>query len=147
MTRANRMIGLPAILDGAKVGVVDQYDFSRDAKQISALTIQMNGFKSGGVSAGDVLLVGENAVLISAKPRPRRGGRFRPNRVRDTSGLTLGVVTDAMFDEASLSVTAIELSFGPIDDVLTGRRWVKEFSVDSKSGETIVPCEAWLISD
>ena len=147
MTRANRLIGLPVILDGAKIGVVDQLDFSPDARQISALTVQTNGLKSGSIPACNVQLVGENAVLVTAAPVQRRSGRFVPGRVRDTSGLMLGIVTDVMVDETTLSVTALELSFGPIDDILTGRRWVKEFSRDPKSGETIVPCEAWLINE
>ena len=147
MTRANRLIGLPVILDGAKIGVIDQFDFSRDARQISALSVQTNSLRSGSIPAHDVQLVGENVVLVSAKPGPQRGRKFTPGRVRDTSGLILGVVTDAMLDETTLCVTALELSFGPIDDLLTGRRWAKEFSVDPKSGETIVPCDAWLINE
>ncbi|MDR1568947.1 MAG: hypothetical protein LBS72_00485 [Oscillospiraceae bacterium] len=143
MTRANRLIGLPVVREGRRLGVVDAVSYSRCGKRLAGLHVQGNALRSGYLSAESISLLGENAVLSVSEPTGR-GDRFTLRRVRDTSGLKLGVVTDALLDETALSVEALELSFGPIDDLLQGRRWVNAFSVDPKSGDVIIPCDAWL---
>ena len=34
---------------------------------------------------------------------------------------------------------AIEVSFGPLDDMLYGRRWLQDFTFDHASGDVVVP--------
>jgi uncharacterized protein YrrD len=137
MTGTNRLIGLPVILDGEKLGVVDSVSLSRDGKKLSELTVQSSRLRSGCLHGEDIQLIGERAVIAKAKPYGRCH-KFMPKMVRDTNGLMLGIVTDALVEEETLSVTQLEISFGPIDDILTGRRWVSDFSVNGKTGETIV---------
>lgn len=143
MTRANRLIGLPVVREGSRLGVVNAVRFSRDGKQIAGLHMQGNSLRSGYLPAESISLLGEFAVLSTDMPSGR-ADRFTLRRVRDTSGLKLGIITDALVDENALSVEALELSFGPIDDLLQGRKWVSAFSVDPRSGDVIVPCNAWM---
>jgi uncharacterized protein YrrD len=140
MTRTNRLIGLPVILDGEKLGVVDSVSFSGDGKSVSEITVQSAKLRSGCLHGEDIQLIGERAVIASAKPYGRCH-KFQPKMVRDTSGLMLGIVTDALVEEDTLRIAQLEISFGPIDDILTGRRWVSEFCVNGITGETIVPCD------
>ena len=143
MTRASRLIGLPVVREGRRLGVVDAVRFARDGKKLAGLHVQGIALRAGYLPAESISLLGEFAVLSSDAPSGRED-RFTLRRVRDTSGLKLGTITDALVDESALSVAALELSFGPIDDLLQGRRWVSSFSVDPRSGDVIVPCDAWL---
>lgn len=136
------MIGLPVVREGSRLGVVDGVNVSPNGRSLAGLYLQTGSLRAGYLPAESIRLLGENAVLADGASS-RRAKRFALRRARDTSGLKLGVVTDALIDESALSVEAVELSFGPIDDLLRGRRWVDSFSVDPFSGDVIVPCDAW----
>jgi len=142
MTRALRLVGLPVISEGSRLGVVDAVSLARSGKKLAGLHTQGRGFRAGFVDAANVRVLGESAVLVEGKPS-KRAPRFHLRRVRDTSGLRLGMVTDVMLDETDLHVEAVELSFGPIDDLLRGRCWVRDYSVDPDTGDVIVSSKAW----
>jgi uncharacterized protein YrrD len=128
------------------LGVVDGVNVSPCGHRLAGLFLQTGKLRAGYLPAESIRLLGENAVLADGGAT-RRVKRFALRRARDTSGLKLGVVTDALIEEQALSVEAVELSFGPIDDLLRGRRWVDDFSVDPSSGDVIVPCDAWRRRD
>jgi uncharacterized protein YrrD len=142
MTRANRLIGLPVVREGSRLGTVDGVNVSPSGLSLSGLFLQTGRLRAGYLPASSITLLGESCVLAEGAPA-KRVKRFTLRRARDTSGLKLGIVTDALVDEQALAVKAVELSFGPIDDILRGRRWVTSFSVDPSSGDVIVPCDAW----
>ncbi|HML46474.1 MAG TPA: hypothetical protein PKE04_06965, partial [Clostridia bacterium] len=96
----------------------------------------------GFIPADAIRVLGANAILVEDAPLSR-SPRFTLRRVRDTSGLKLGQVTDALVDENDLSIQAVELSFGPLDDLLRGRSWVRSYTVDPESGDVIVSCDVW----
>ncbi|MDR1262209.1 MAG: hypothetical protein LBK46_01820 [Oscillospiraceae bacterium] len=142
MTRANRLIGLPVVREGSRLGVVDGVNVSPCGRRLAGLFLQTGRLRAGYLPSESIRLLGENAVLADG-PESRWVKRFALRRARDTSGLKLGIVTDALVDEHALSVEAVELSFGPIDDLMRGRCWVDSFSVEPESGDVIVPCNAW----
>jgi uncharacterized protein YrrD len=146
MTRANRLIGLPVVREGSRLGVVDAVSLARNGKRLGGLHVQGRALRASYVPADAIQLLGAHAILVQGASMAR-APRFQLGRVRDTSGLRLGVVTDTLLSEDTLAVEAVELSFGPLDDLLRGRCWVSPFSVDSETGDVIVSCGAWLERD
>ena len=67
-------------------------------------------------------------MLISGElKRPPKEAEFRLGRVQDTSGIRLGTVTDALINPETLEVEALEISNGPLDDLLHGRWLANDF--------------------
>ena len=91
------------------------------------------------IPAEDVSMLGEVAVLVDSNGR--RGERADcgyPRRALDPDGRRLGAICGADVDETSLSVETLELSMGWLEDVLSGRRRVKRFTVNQPGGEVVV---------
>ena len=57
-------------------------------------------------------------------------------------GLRLGIVTDALLNEETLRVSALEISGGPVDDLITGRWYATSFYVQplGNIGHVTVTC-------
>ena len=142
MTRLNRLIGLPVICGEKKLGRVSAATIARDGGRLAGLTVQGGLGSAKWVPAEAILCLGAVCVLVRSEGGKRRGPRpFYPGRVSDTSGMRLGRITDARVDERTLAVDALEITFGPLDDLLVGRRWVRDFTIHPLTGDVVVPCE------
>lgn len=142
MTRMNRLVGLPIVQGGTRIGVVDAVSPTRCGRHLAGVHMQGRALRAGFIPADVIRVLGANAILVEDAPL-KRTPRFALRRVRDTSGLKLGQVTDALVDENDLSIQAVEISFGPLDDLLRGRSWVRSYTVDPESGDVIVSCDVW----
>ena len=88
-------------------------------------------------------MLGRLAVICRARPqRMPRSAAYRLFRVTDTDGGRIGVVTDVLLDEATLRVTALEISAGPLDDLIDGRWYATAFDVKAvgATGHVTIPC-------
>ena len=88
-------------------------------------------------------MLGRLSVICARKPgRLPKEAAFRLFRVTDSNGARIGLVTDVLLDEASLRVTALEISSGPVDDLITGRWYATAFDVRAlgNTGHVTVPC-------
>lgn len=144
MTGMKRLIGLPVILHGRQVGTVVRGVLKKDGKELSGLLVREGLRTSRWIDAGSIALIGQLSVLCRNPPsRPPRDSAFRLFRVTDANGLRIGVVTDAMIDEESLRVTALEISAGPLDDLIDGRFFATSFNVKSygTTGHVTIPCK------
>lgn len=142
MTRMNRLIGLPVVCGEKKLGRVSAVMLTRDGISLSGLMVQGGLRSAKWVPAESILCLGTLCVLVkSADGKRQEAQPFRLGRVSDTSGMRLGCVTDARVDEQTLAVDALEITFGPLDDLFTGRRWVQSFTIHPVSGDVVVPCE------
>ena len=139
MTRANRIIGLPVVFGAKRIGSVLSVPIREDGLALAGLIVQ-SGLSSPRVVAREhITLLGRSSVMVDAPAKDRPPVFCRPGRVRDTGGLRVGWVTDMRLDERTLTVDALEVSFGPIDDMLYGRRWMQDFTLDSASGDIVIP--------
>ncbi len=140
MTRMNRLIGLPVVCGEKKLGRVCAVMLTRDGGQLSGLMVQGGLRGARWVPAESIVCLGTLSILIapggSKKPEQHP---FRLGRVCDTGGMRLGCVTDARLDEQTLAVEALEITFGPLDDLFVGRRWVQGFTIHPGSGDIVVP--------
>ena len=152
LTGMNRLIGLPVILEGRQIGTVERGVLCEDGKSLHGKTgyIRNTGFvvrdglrASRFLPASAIALLGRLSVLGKARPTrlPKNAG-YRLFRVTDADGARVGVVTDALLDESSLRVTALEISAGPLDDLFTGRWYATAFDVKSLggTGHVTIPC-------
>lgn len=141
MTRMNRLIGLPVLFEGKRVGRVSAASLSPCGTRLEGLFVQSGLAGAKWVPGEQIRVLGEVSVVIGSTPQKRSQGKlFIPGKVSDTSGMRLGSVTDARLDSRTLSVDALEITFGPIDDLLQGRRWVQSFTVQPGSGDVVIPC-------
>lgn len=144
MTGMKRLIGLPVIQDGRQIGTVERGVLCRDGKSLSGLLIREGLRTSRWINADSITLLGQLSVLCRMPPvRPPRDSAFRLFRVTDANGLRIGIVTDALLDEQTLSVVALEISSGPLDDLLDGRFFATGFHVKSYgvTGHVTIPCK------
>ena len=142
MTRMNRLIGLPVVCGEKRLGRISGATLARDGGSLAGLTVQGGLSGAKWVPADAIQCLGELCVLAKAEGGRRREPRpFRPGRVSDTSGMRLGRVTDARLDERTLAVDALEITFGPLDDLFVGRQWVRNFTIHPLTGDVVVPCE------
>ncbi|MCL2811131.1 MAG: PRC-barrel domain-containing protein [Clostridia bacterium] len=142
MTRLNRLIGLPVICGEKKLGRVSAVTMARDGGSLAGLAVRGGLGGAKWVPAETILCLGELCVLVRMEVGKRRCPKpFYPGRVSDTGGMRLGRITDARVDERTLAVDALEITFGPLDDLFVGRRWVRDFTIHPLTGDVVVPCE------
>lgn len=125
------LLGLPAVWSGRIVGHVEQGLLTPDGGQLDGLVLRRGMGSARFAPARTVAALGSVSVILAARPR-RLSGRppFRFACVKDTAGLLLGRVTDVYLHPSTLRVAALEVSLGPVEDVLTGRLLARRFALD-----------------
>ncbi|MBQ8536381.1 MAG: hypothetical protein IJ461_03135 [Clostridia bacterium] len=129
MTSLNRLIGLPVVLKGRRQGQVEQGILDPSGKSLRGLVIR-NGIRGAKwLPASQISALGGVSVLTQTPPqRLPRNVQMRLGPVWDTSGLRLGMVTDVYLDD-DLSVSALEISLGPLDDYRFGRMLTQAYTL------------------
>ena len=128
MTGIRGLIGLPVIRGGKTVGLLEQAVLEESGKKLRGIIVREGIGGAKWVECGNIQTIGGVSVLVSGelKKLPKEAG-FHLGRVQDTTGLRLGTVTDALINTETLEVEALEISNGPVDDLLHGRWLAKEF--------------------
>ena len=128
VTGIQGLIGLPVIRGGKTVGLLEQAVLEESGKKLRGIIIREGLGGAKWVDCEDIQTIGGVSVLISGElKRLPKEADFRLGRVQDTSGLRLGTVTDALIDPETLEVEALEISNGPLDDLLHGRWLASDF--------------------
>ena len=143
MTGMKRLIGLPVILDGRQIGTVVRGVVRQDGKTLHGLVMRDGLRASRYVDAADIDMLGRLSVLCTRKPgRVPKQAAFRLFRVTDANGARIGLVTDVLLDESTLRVAALEISSGPVDDLIAGRWYATSFHVRAMggTGQVTIPC-------
>ena len=143
MTGMKRLIGLPVILEGKQIGSVVRGVVREDGRALSGLVVRDGLRASRFVAAEEIRMLGRLSVICARKPgRLPKEAAFRLFRVTDSNGARIGLVTDVLLEEASLRVAALEISSGPVDDLIAGRWYATAFDVRAMggTGHVTVPC-------
>ena len=129
------MIGLPVIRGGKTVGLLEQAVLEESGKKLRGIIIREGLGGAKWVDRENIQTIGGVSVLVSGdlKKPPKEAG-FRLGRVQDTSGIRLGTVTDALINPETLEVEALEISNGPLDDLLHGRWLANDFVLRKPEG-------------
>ena len=122
MTRMKRLIGMPVICEGKHIGSIVRGVLRSDGKALRGLVMRDGLRLSRWIEADNIALLGKLTVI----------SRHPPVRV----------VTDVLLDETTLRVTALEISSGPLDDLLDGRWYATAFDISStgSTGHVTIPC-------
>ncbi len=144
--RLGRILGLPAVCGERVVGHVERAVPDETGQQVNGFIIRrgLGGAKWADRSAVSVL--GDVSVILREKPgRVPKGSDHLLSAVKDEGGLTLGRVTDWWISRSGLAITALEVTLGPLEDVLSGRRRVLKWVVQpGDDGMTVlIPREEW----
>ena len=149
--RIGHVMGLPAILAGRLVGRVERVVLEQDGHHLRGLVIRRGLGGARWASRDSVSVLGDVSVILDATPvRPPRDADFALSAVHDESGLTLGRVTDAWLCPETLSVTALEVTLGPAEDLLNGRMKVCQWTVQpgaDGSAQVLLPRTVWQRQD
>ena len=139
------MIGLPVIIEGKTAGNVMRGVLTEDGKCLRGLVMRGGIRGARWLPREQISLIGRFSVIAEGKTSrlPRRAD-YRLFRVSDPEGTRLGVVTDALLNEETLRVMALEISAGPLDDLLDGRWYATAFTVHAGKtrGHVTIP-QGW----
>lgn len=130
MTSIRKMDGMSVMQGSRLVGHVIRGVLSRDGRHLAGLLIKgrMGGTK--WLSREEILLIGQMAVIAKREPgRVPEEAHYRLYRVSGADGERIGIVTDAIIYEETLRVAALEISQGPVDDLIMGRWYATAFSI------------------
>ena len=142
MTGLKKMMGMPVILNGRAIGSVARGVLSEDGRSLRGIVVRGGLRGTRWLPREKITLVGRVSVIASGKPtRAPKDTSYHLFRVSDAEGARLGVVTDALFHEETLRVAALEISGGPIDDLIDGRWYATAFHVQPRGefGHVTVP--------
>lgn len=130
MTGLKKMIGLPVVADGKSIGSVLRGVLTADGRNLRGIVMRGGLLGTKWLPREQIALVGRVSVIAAGKPRrvPKDAG-YRLFRVTDGAGERLGIVTDALLHEETLRVAALEISAGPLDDLMDGRWYATAFQV------------------
>ncbi|MBQ6960386.1 MAG: hypothetical protein IJP78_05340 [Clostridia bacterium] len=135
MTGLKKMTGLPVILNGKSIGSVMRGVLTEDGRTLRGIVVRGGLRGAKWVPREQIALVGKISVIASGKAgRVPRDADYRLFRVSDGDGMRLGIVTDALLHEETLRVAALEISCGPLDDLIDGRWYATAYHVQSRNG-------------
>ena len=130
MTGMRKMEGMPVMSNGELCGHVVRGVLSRDGRHMEGLVIRSRMAGTRWMGRKHILFIGQMAVIAGGKPeKVPQEAQYHLFRVSDADGERIGVVTDAMIHEETLRVAALEISSGPVDDLILGRWYATSFSV------------------
>lgn len=145
--RLSRVVGLPVIHGGRLLGHVEQALPDGEGKRLDGLVIRRGLRGARWASRESVGVLGEVSVILACPPgKTRKAGESSASLVKDESGLTLGRVTDMWLDAGNLTVTALEISLGPLEDVRRGRLRVNAWTLcpgGDGAPQVVIPRQAW----
>ena len=144
--RLGRILGLPAVWGEQIVGHVERAVPDERGQCIRGFIIRRGLGSARWADGSTISLLGDVSVILSHKPvRLPRGQGVQLGTVKDESGLTLGRITDLWISRDSLAITALEVTLGPMEDLLTGRRTVHAWTVRPGEDEpqVLIPRTEW----
>ena len=144
--RLGRILGLPAVCGERVVGHVERAVPDETGQRLRGFIIRrgLGGAKWADRSA--ITVLGEVSVILKEKPgRVPKGSEAAWSAVKDEGGLTLGRVTDLWISRDALDITALEVTLGLLEDLTTGRRTVRHWTVQpGEDGmQVLIPREEW----
>ena len=144
--RLGRILGLPAVCGGRVVGHVERAVPDESGQQVTGFIVRRGLGSAKWADRSTVTVLGDVSVILGQEPgRVPKGSDLTIAAVKDESGLALGRVTDWWISRDSLHITALEITLGPVEDMLSGRRRIAQWAVQpGEDGATVlIPREEW----
>ncbi len=142
MTGLKKMTGLPVILNGKAIGSVMRGVLTEDGRGLRGIVVRGGLRGARWLPREQIALIGKISVIASGKAgRVPKDAGYKLFRGSDGEGMRLGIVTDALLHEETLRVAALEISCGPLDDLIDGRWYATAFHVQPRGeyGHVTIP--------
>lgn len=138
MRSAKSLLGMPVIIDGQTLGRVSYVLPDRQLRSVSGLYLSCGMSGSRFIRRAHLDLIGQTAILArSCGNRAQMNERPMLKRAYSPDGRRIGAITDALMNEKTLSIEALELCRGYLDDLTGPRPHIRQFTVQ-KNGDVIV---------
>ena len=138
------MIGMPVIINGKGAGSVVKGVLTQDGRSLRGVIVRNGLWGSRWLPREKIHLIGQLSLLAEGKPeKVPKDANYRLFRVADSNGMRLGVVTDALIHEETMRVSALEISAGPLDDLMDGRWFATAYHVQPHGDMGHVTIAGW----
>ena len=144
--RLGRILGLPAICGERVVGHVERAVPDETGQMVRGFVIRRGLGSAKWADRSTVSVLGDVSVILREKPiRVPKGSDTAISAVKDEGGLTLGRVTDLWISKNQLTITALEVTLGLVEDLTSGRRTVRQWTVQSGEDglQVFIPRGEW----
>ena len=147
MRNAKSLLGMPVIRNGEHLGRVSFVLPDEKLRSVSGVYLYCGLTGSRFIDCSQLDMIGEVAVLSHGSGK-RMPLSERPlfRRALSPDGRRLGAITDAIINEETLAIEALELSHGYLDDLTGGRKQIRQFSVQKNGDVIIEPSEGGKLS-
>lgn len=130
------MIVPPVIPDGRAGGNVIRGVPEQDGRVLRGVVIRSGPTGARWLPREQIELPGQLSLIARGEPeKAPKDAAYRLFRVTDPDGEQIGIVAETLLNEKILRVMALEISSGPIDGLIDGRRYATSFHV-LPAGET-----------
>ena len=132
---SQRLIGMCAVSGGETLGRIEHVILDASAHRLFGVVLRRGIGGAKGIPRHRVRLMGQSCVLVDGKGEKMPGKTpQQPKHVKDSTGLSLGMVTDVLLCEKSLRVIALEISFGALYYLMGQRAYVTSYQFRRGSG-------------
>lgn len=129
---------MPVVWGNRTLGRVTYVLPDEQLKSIRGLYVSCGITGSRFIECAQLDMIGDVAVLTrSAGRRAQPDVRPLMRRALSSDGQRIGAITDALINERTLAIEALELCRGYLDDAARGRLHIRQFNVQ-KNGDVIV---------
>lgn len=139
MRKIRALIGQPVVVNNRRVGRVVQPELSPELTELTGLWVDEGILGTRFIPSESLAMLGKVAVMADERGKRKKcksAALFR--RAVGTDGSRLGAITGAEIDELSFRVEALELSFGLWEDLLIGRRRIRQFTLNRETGDVLI---------
>ena len=124
---------------GKKIGRVKSVNVDKKLLCVTGLWV-MSGFgKNAFYPRKSIQLLGKTAVVIRGESQKAEEGEpFSLRRALNAAGEWTGVITNALCDQESLEIQALEWSRDVFSDLARGRRTCRLYTVSEETGDAVI---------
>lgn len=145
MTSLRQMIGLPVVWQDTTLGFVERAVLNDEARRLRGVVIRRGLGNARWIPSRMILTVGEKCVLVCGETlRLPKQAELTLTRAYLTTGECVGLVTDALLDGATMRVSALEVSNGPLYWLMGKRAYATGYRVrpeEQAAGADAAKCE------
>lgn len=139
MRKLRNLTGMPVIFNGRKLGRLVQASLSDDLRRMEGIWVDCGLKGTRYITSDHLSMIGDLAVHSDDRGVRRRCGSEKLLlRAISTDGARIGAAVGAEVDELSFLVTALEITHGFWDDLISGRSRYEVFSTRRDKNEVTV---------
>lgn len=139
LTTVNRLVGLPVVRQGERIGAVERAVVDTAAQRLAGIVVRRGLGAAGWIPQGAILWLGESCIAVQQRPLPLPENLPQPlHLVYLTNGRLLGQTADLVLCSTSFRIVALEVCAGPLYRLLGKSSYATEYQVQGTGGQVMV---------